>query len=168
MCTTVFIENDLFSVTLGLVPTGSLVGIVYGGLFTVYPTLVLLVWGERSFGTVYGSLLIAPAIGSMIFCMLYAKFYDSRCMSGGGDLRNPSCISAVYKYSSIAFVVSAVLSTVVFWKLKVENSEFKQKETATFIFLKFIAYINDTNKLHLFLLCSAIVFDILLKVPVKN
>lgn len=102
----------------GLVPTGSLVGIVYGGLFTVYPTLVLLVWGERSFGTVYGSLLIAPAIGSMIFCMLYAKFYDSRCMSGGGDLRNPSCISAVYKYSSIAFVVSAVLSAVVFWKLK--------------------------------------------------
>ncbi|CAI4037849.1 hypothetical protein SMKI_04G1830 [Saccharomyces mikatae IFO 1815] len=101
----------------GLVPTGSLIGIIYGGLFTIYPTLVLLVWGERSFGTVYGSLLIAPAIGSMIFCMLYAKVYDSRCMNDSGDLRESSCISIVYKYSSVAFIASVVLSAIVFWKL---------------------------------------------------
>lgn len=105
----------------GLVPTGSLVGIIYGGLFTVYPTLVLLVWGERSFGTVYGSLLIAPAVGSTIFCMLYAKVYDSGCTNHAGDLRESACISVVYKYSSIAFVASIILSAVVFWKLKRKN-----------------------------------------------
>ncbi|EJS44386.1 mch1p [Saccharomyces arboricola H-6] len=105
----------------GLVPTGSLVGVIYGGLFTVYPTLVLLIWGERSFGTVYGSLLIAPAVGSTIFCMLYAKVYDSRCMNSGGDLLKSSCISVVYKYSSMTFVASITLSAVVFWKLKRRN-----------------------------------------------
>lgn len=105
----------------GLVPTGSLVGIIYGGLFTVYPTLVLLVWGERSFGPVYGSLLIAPAVGSTIFCMLYAKVYDSGCTNDAGDLRESACISVVYKYSSIAFVASIILSAVVFWKLKRKN-----------------------------------------------
>ncbi|CAI4057649.1 hypothetical protein SKDZ_04G1850 [Saccharomyces kudriavzevii ZP591] len=122
VCAQLFLLRLTSSVSSwGLVPTGSLVGIIYGGLFTVYPTLVLLVWGERSFGTVYGSLLIAPAIGSTIFCMLYAKVYDSRCMTGSGDLRKSSCISIVYKYSSIAFVASIVLSAAVFWKLKRKN-----------------------------------------------
>lgn len=79
----------------------SLLGIVYGGSFTIVPTVVMIVWGERLFGTAYGSMMVAPAMGTLSSCMLFAKVYDSNCASGYND---SYCIVPVFKLTSIQFL----------------------------------------------------------------
>ncbi|CAR26331.1 hypothetical protein ZYGR_0H01400 [Zygosaccharomyces rouxii] len=81
----------------------SLLGIVYGGSFTIVPTVVMIVWGEQLFGTAYGSMMVAPAIGTLSTCMAFAKVYDSNCAVG----QNGSyCISPVFKMTSLQFLCS--------------------------------------------------------------
>ncbi|GAV52311.1 hypothetical protein ZYGR_0AG03020 [Zygosaccharomyces rouxii] len=79
----------------------SLLGIVYGGSFTIVPTVVIIVWGERLFGTAYGSMMVAPAIGTFSSCMAFAKVYDSNCAAGHNGSH---CVSSVFKLTSIQFL----------------------------------------------------------------
>lgn len=97
------VSNDLFSV-------GIMQGIAYGGLFTIYPTLTLMVWGEKLFGTAYGTLMIAPALGSALSCMIYANIYDNKCSS---ETSQGSCIAPVYETTALQFLIAIILSVVV-------------------------------------------------------
>lgn len=95
---------------LGLIITmGSLSGVVYGGLFTIYPTIILIVYGQELFGTVYGTMMVAPALGSTISYILYAKIYDSDCSS---ELPVSSCISPVYQ-TIIYQIIFAIILTII-------------------------------------------------------
>lgn len=85
---------------------GSVLGLVYGGLFTIYPTTVMMVWGEQLFGTAYGSMMIAPALGSLLSCMTFAKVYDSNCEVNTTSNSQSYCISPVFKITSIQFLCS--------------------------------------------------------------
>lgn len=62
-----------------------IIGIGYGTVFTMFPTLVATVWGVEIFGSTWGLFLSAPAIGSVVFGLFYAIEYDSRCESGGNE-----------------------------------------------------------------------------------
>lgn len=92
-----------------------LLGTVYGGLFTIYPTIVFIVWGERLFGTAYGSMMIAPALGSLFSCMAYARVYDSKCAMKNG---NTSCIAPVFKLCvlQILFAIAITMFVLHTWK----------------------------------------------------
>ncbi|CCK70176.1 Mch1p KNAG_0D04300 [Huiozyma naganishii CBS 8797] len=96
------------SVKANILISGAVLGVSYGGLFTIYPTLVLTVWGQKSFGSAYGSLMVAPALGSVVSCMQYALIYDSRCV------RNVvgTCISAVYKFGTAQVLVAIVITCI--------------------------------------------------------
>lgn len=89
---------------------GLIFGLVYGGLFTIYPTVVVTVWGQRSFGSAYGSLMIAPAIGTTISCLQYAHVYDSKCVKNAMS----SCIASVYQFGTLQMVVSIILTMLIF------------------------------------------------------
>ena len=52
------------------------IGAGYGGLFTVYPLIISVVWGNDNFATYWGCLATAPAVGSTAFGILYATMYD--------------------------------------------------------------------------------------------
>lgn len=95
---------------------GALIGFVYGGLYTIYPTVVLIVWGDKLFGTAYGSMMIAPAIGAALSCMGYAKVFDANCAATDGD--NNQCIAPVFKITSVQIVCSLVVTQVALraWK----------------------------------------------------
>lgn len=95
--------------------TGILFGIIYGGLFTIYPTIILIVYGEALFGTAYGSLLIPTAVGSILSCMSYAKTYDSRCHQEGATT---TCINPVYYLTSTQLVLSMGVTLIVFFAWK--------------------------------------------------
>lgn len=92
---------------------GGLIGFVYGGLYTIYPTIVLIVWGDKLFGTAYGSMMIAPAIGSALSCMSYAKVFDSNCVD-----ENNNCISPVFKITTVELACCLVVTMVALraWK----------------------------------------------------
>ncbi|KAI3402869.2 MCH1 [Candida oxycetoniae] len=52
-------------------------GIAYGGLFTVYPTIIASVWGIDIMGSTWGSFMVAPAIGSIAYSLFYGRIADS-------------------------------------------------------------------------------------------
>lgn len=58
-------------------------GASYGGMFTLYPTIVASIWGIDIMGSTWGSFMIAPAAGSVLFSMVYGKNADScaTCLS---------------------------------------------------------------------------------------
>lgn len=86
-----------------------LFGCVYGGLFTIYPTIVLTVWGQASFGSAYGSLMIAPALGATLSCLQHAHVYDTRCVK---NVIN-SCISQVYYFGTFQLTVSLIITILI-------------------------------------------------------
>lgn len=93
--------------TWRMLSLGGLLGIVYGGLFTIYPTIIFIVWGEKLFGTAYGSMMVAPALGSLLSCMIYARVYDSTCaIKNAGS----SCIAPVFKFCTGQILCSIVLT----------------------------------------------------------
>lgn len=51
-------------------------GAGYGAVFTLAPTLVSLVWGAERFGTNWGVLFVFPAVGSIVYELIYAGIYD--------------------------------------------------------------------------------------------
>ena len=105
-----------------LLTTGLIFGVAYGGLFTVYPMIVMSVWGQRAFGTVFGFLMLSPALGSIISCMQYASVYDTKCNVATAPQQGPGsdCITPVYRATSIWMVCSFLLSVFVlrYWKGK--------------------------------------------------
>lgn len=89
-----------------------LVGSGYGGLFTVYPAIISIVWGTENFATFWGCLATAPAVGSTVFGILYAKLYDatSRRQQGHADL----CTGrACFATSTAAFTLSNTLGVLI-------------------------------------------------------
>jgi MFS family permease len=104
LLTQVFIALETFSGQQYFI-TSLLSGFVYGGLFTLFPTIVLSIWGSEIFGSVYGFYMLSPAIGSSLFGMLYGIVYDSRCwvdsLSG--------CVGPVFWITALSFGISAML-----------------------------------------------------------
>lgn len=94
----------------------ALCGTAYGGLFTIFPTLILGVWGDAVFGTAYGCFMVAPAIGSTVFGIIYARIYDNQCTAIDATSR---CISPVFYVTAISFIM-AILTTITiylgFWR----------------------------------------------------
>lgn len=60
---------------ISVIPT-LICGFSYGAIFTLYPTMIAKVWGVKSFGTNWGLFIIAPALGSLIFSLLFASVYE--------------------------------------------------------------------------------------------
>lgn len=56
-------------------------GFAYGITFTLVPTVVACVWGVKSFGTNWGMFILAPAIGSTIYGLLFASLYEKAARS---------------------------------------------------------------------------------------
>ncbi|ODQ79372.1 hypothetical protein BABINDRAFT_161778 [Babjeviella inositovora NRRL Y-12698] len=91
-----------------------LVGASYGGIFTLYPTVVASVWGIDMMGSTWGSFMVAPAIASVTFNLLYAQRYDKYCQVNATELGH--CLSPFFSMTTVCFAVSAVIILAV-WKL---------------------------------------------------
>ncbi len=61
----------------------STLGLGYGAVFTLMPTLVPIVWGAQQFGTVWGALSPVVALGAVIYGTLYAFLYDAAAGQDG-------------------------------------------------------------------------------------
>lgn len=57
----------------------ALMGICYGSIFTLCPTLTATIWGVDLMGSTWGLFLSAPAIGSLVLGLFYAFEYDKYC-----------------------------------------------------------------------------------------
>ncbi|KAG5358329.1 putative transporter MCH1 [Yarrowia sp. B02] len=91
-------------------------GFSYGSSFTLVPTIVTKVWGIANLGTIWGSFILALAVGSLGYGLLFAKVYDAASEVGVGST-TPVC-SGVHCYG-LTFVITgtglAVAAAVVFF-----------------------------------------------------
>ncbi|KAK9370066.1 major facilitator superfamily domain-containing protein [Lipomyces kononenkoae] len=87
-------------------------GAGYGAIFTLAPTIVSLVWGTEQFGTVWGLLFVFPAVGSMVYELIYATIYDYNahdehlcyglnCYQTTFVITGTSCVLAVIVWSCV-------------------------------------------------------------------
>lgn len=88
-------------------------GISYGGLFTTYPTIIASIWGVDLMGSTWGSFMVAPAVGSIVFSLLHGHEMDT-CETDGGCLRRYFTVTGVSLFLSIVFVL--FVWRVMWWK----------------------------------------------------
>ncbi|AOW28783.1 hypothetical protein MEM_03247 [Candida albicans L26] len=81
-------------------------GVSYGGMFTIYPTIVASIWGIDIMGSTWGSFMVAPALGSVIFSMFYGRNADS-CSD---------CLSHYFYTTAGAMIVSCIF-VLLAWKI---------------------------------------------------
>jgi hypothetical protein len=98
-------------------------GFSYGSSFTLVPTIVTKVWGIANLGTIWGSFILALAVGSLGYGLLFAKVYDAASEVGVGSMSQ--VCSGVHCYgltfvitgTGLAFAAAAVFFIWVFmWK----------------------------------------------------
>ncbi|KAG2731824.1 hypothetical protein G9P44_005411 [Scheffersomyces stipitis] len=89
-------------------------GSAYGGLFTLYPTVVATIWGLDIMGSTWGSFMVAPAIGSVVFSLRFGRLVDSKCASIN-KLFGANCLSEYYNGTSLSLAISILLITYA-WK----------------------------------------------------
>lgn len=106
LATQLFIALDIFA-THNFFMISMLSGFLYGGLFTLFPTIVLSIWGSEIFGSVYGFYMLSPALSSSLFGMIFGLVYDAKCWTvDTGSSLLTSCISPVFWTTSLSFVIS--------------------------------------------------------------
>lgn len=88
-------------------------GISYGGLFTTYPTIIASIWGVDLMGSTWGSFMVAPAVGSIVFSLLHGHEMDT-CTTDG------NCLSRYFKVTGTSLFLSMVcilfVWRVMWWK----------------------------------------------------
>lgn len=90
-------------------------GTTYGGLFTIYPTIVALIWGIDMMGSTWGSFMVAPAMGSVVYSLFYGKQVDLRCVDGREFGLTGSCLSLYFQLTGATILLSAALLLFI-WK----------------------------------------------------
>ncbi|KAF3913679.1 hypothetical protein AA313_de0201102 [Arthrobotrys entomopaga] len=92
----------------------SLIGVGYGAVFTLSPTIVSVVWGVENLATNWGIIAMLPAGGASAFGLLFASVYDTeagRQNSGGNGLGDGLCFGLkCYQNSFAGMAVSCFLA----------------------------------------------------------
>lgn len=80
----------------------AMVGVSYGAVFTLFPTLCAMVWGVDILGSTWGLFLAAPALGALVFGLVYAVQYDAHCPHTG-------CLQWPFATFCVLFLMSGAL-----------------------------------------------------------
>lgn len=87
-------------------------GVSYGGLFTTYPTIIASIWGVDLMGSTWGSFMVAPAVGSIVFSLLHGHEMDT-CGTG-------NCLDRYFTVTGVSLFLSTVFILfvwrVMWWK----------------------------------------------------
>lgn len=69
-------NQDMVTVSPTYTLVSALAGISYGGVFTLYPSIIASIWGLDILGSTWGLYMVAPAFSSILFGIIYARIYD--------------------------------------------------------------------------------------------
>ncbi|KAL1959121.1 hypothetical protein VTO42DRAFT_2908 [Malbranchea cinnamomea] len=96
----------------------ALVGFGYGASFSLIPLIISVVWGVENFGTNWGIVATAPAIGATVWGLIYSAGYEgaSRHQDHDGQCYGWRC----YGFWALGCTISvwvAIVSWVVAWRM---------------------------------------------------
>lgn len=83
-------------------------GICYGGLFTIYPTIIASVWGVDLMGSTWGSFMVAPAIGSILYSLLHGNQMDSCKNRGNYEHGSDGCLVHYFEITGVSMMLSLI------------------------------------------------------------
>lgn len=90
----------------------ALVGLGYGAIFSLTPIIVSVVWGVENFGTNWGIVAVAPAVGAALWGGVYSAFYQAGIDGGAGE--GPECFGwRCYGGSFVGMCVASWVAIVV-------------------------------------------------------
>ncbi|KAI9296457.1 MFS general substrate transporter [Neoconidiobolus thromboides FSU 785] len=97
-----------------IVICSSIMGIGYGFMFAVAPTLTSVWFGTIRFGINWGWLNIGPALGGQLFSLLFGLIYDSNLSSSSELICNKGnlCYRSSFLITSFFCIVAGLLSIV--------------------------------------------------------
>lgn len=88
-----------------------LMGIAYGGLFTIFPIITLNHYESNIFAIAYGCFLLAPAAGTPLFSLIFANIFDkNQCLTSNFSF---SCINSMFLVSAFAFGVCFIITVAI-------------------------------------------------------
>ncbi|KAK9448846.1 major facilitator superfamily domain-containing protein [Limtongia smithiae] len=93
----------------------AILGAGYGAVFTLAPAVVSLVWGAERFGTNWGVLFVFPAIGAIVYELLYAAIYDAHSADARLCL-GLECYRATFLVTGMSCIV-AFLAWLCVWRI---------------------------------------------------
>lgn len=89
-------------------------GSAYGGIFTIYPTIIASIWGIDMIGSTWGSFMVAPAVGSILYSLTYGHESDTKC-SSEIFAGSTSCLHSYFDLTTLSLVTSILLVLIV-WR----------------------------------------------------
>ncbi|KAF3925759.1 hypothetical protein ABW20_dc0100708 [Dactylellina cionopaga] len=96
----------------------SLIGVGYGAVFTLAPTIVSVVWGVENLATNWGIIAMLPAGGATVFGFLFAYVYDSEAGIQNGDahgLGEGLCFGLKCYQRSFAGMAASCMAAIGLW-----------------------------------------------------
>ncbi|KAI1494517.1 putative transporter MCH1 [Biscogniauxia mediterranea] len=105
------------------------VGAGYGAVFSLTPIIITMIWGVENFGTNFGIVALTPALGSVMWGLIYSAVYQagardsSSLVDGAANDNNVFCYGKkCYSSTFWAMTVSVWLGTLmVLWAWKGKN-----------------------------------------------
>jgi MFS family permease len=121
LCTMVgmFFSNLLMTLYPAELVVGTLfVSFCFGGMFAIAPVICAEQFGGRHFGTNWGCVVFAPAIGSVSFSSLFGQQYEGNTAIGCENCEGTQCYHETFMITTAFLAVGVLLNIVLVTKVK--------------------------------------------------
>ncbi|RUS35021.1 major facilitator superfamily domain-containing protein [Jimgerdemannia flammicorona] len=112
-----------------------LVGLAYGGVFSVAPTITAEFWGTRRFASNWGWVSWAPAFGGLVCNLAFGAFYDEegrRQRSSGGfsGCHGATCFRNPFIFTTCAVLAGLVITVALSFSRRRRKAAIKRERLA--------------------------------------
>ena len=90
--------------------TAMVVGLAYGMIWSITPTLVSEIFDAGEFGLIWGWFGLAPTIGSVILNSIAGQIYESNTEKGSNDCFGKHCYFASFMINAGAALIGVIIS----------------------------------------------------------
>lgn len=104
------------------------IGAGYGAVFSLTPIIITMIWGVENFGTNFGIVAVTPALGSVIWGLIYSAVYQAgahkSALLRGGEAEDDvfcygkQCYAPTFWAMTVSIWVGAVM---IIWAWKGKN-----------------------------------------------
>ncbi|KAI3317024.1 major facilitator superfamily domain-containing protein [Xylariaceae sp. AK1471] len=92
----------------------SSIGAGYGAVFSLTPIVITIIWGVENFGTNFGIVAVTPALGSVIWGLIYSAVYQAGAHNSA-SLEDDKTDGDVFCYGKQCYAATFWAMTVSIW-----------------------------------------------------
>ncbi|KAJ8121112.1 hypothetical protein O1611_g10188 [Lasiodiplodia mahajangana] len=93
----------------------SFIGAGYGAAFSLTPIIITMIWGVENFGTNFGIIAVTPALGSVIWGIIYSAVYQAGAGNHSASFQDMATAGDVFCYGKQCYAPTFWAMTVSIW-----------------------------------------------------